>query len=139
MYVWPLIDWLIPTVIFGFLLLGEDTDHYYRFFFFTGDEIKTVDEIILEHVESGYDVYEIKYKPPRKLQTTFDSLFQDEEEELSSGGGVGGGWIDSAVRWLVRRITTSVKRELLMDGSSTTSVEQRYLAKDDTADRINSM
>jgi hypothetical protein len=108
------------------------------FLSFTGDEIKTVDEIILEHVESGYDVYEIKYKPPRKLQTTFDSLFQDEEEELSSGGA-GGGWIDSAVRWLVRRITTSVKRELLMDQSSSTSVEQRYLAKDDTADRVNSM
>jgi hypothetical protein len=119
-------------------LLGEDTYDFYRLLLYTGDEIKTVDEIILEHVESGYDVYEIKFKPPRKLQTTFDSLFQDEEEQLSSGGA-GGGWIDSAVRWLVRRITSSVQRELMMDQSSSTSVEQRYMAKDDTADRINSM
>jgi hypothetical protein len=104
----------------------------------TGDEIKTVDEIILERVASGYDVYEIKYKPPGKLQTPFGTILRDGDEETkSSAGGGDGGWFDSAVQWAVRRVTTSVNRALL-DQSLSPTVEQRYMAKDDTADRINS-
>jgi hypothetical protein len=107
----------------------------------TGDEIKTVDEIILERVASGYDVYEIKYKPPGKLQTPFGSILRDGDEEAQSsagdGGGSDGGWIDSAVQWAVRRVMKSVNRALL-DQSLSPTVEQRYMAKDDTADRINS-
>jgi hypothetical protein len=91
-------------------------------------------------VASGYDVYEIKYKPPGKLQTPFGTILRDGDEEGQAsavGGGGDGGWIDSAVQWAVRRVMKSVNRALL-DQSLSPTVEQRYMAKDDTADRINS-
>lgn len=103
------------------------------------DEIKTKDDVLLEFVDDGYDVFEIKYEPPPDKQN--NALFSLAGEAVGGGGGGNG-----IISWLVKSIVGEVKRELsssfTADGplSSSSSSSDRVMMKDDgdAADRIRS-
>ena len=106
------------------------------------DEIRTVDDVLVEYVDAGYNVYQVRYDPSGLESSPFGSL-------LPIGGGGGAtrstassdksmgeerGIIRGAVRWLVRNILPVIKdevtKELNIETSSTSKVQERYMIKD---------
>lgn len=103
------------------------------------DEIKTVDELLVDFVDQGYDVYEVEYEPP----SPFGSLIAGQR----GGGGASKGrttedrgLVGQAVSWLVRVIASELRDELLGSeiGRQTRMsppLQERYMAKNDDAER----
>ena len=91
------------------------------------DDIKTVDDILLNYVDLGYNVYEIKYSPPPPVPEGLAQL-------LPVGGvtGAGDSWVRKALRWVVGTVADEVRS--VMEEQS--SMSQRYMAKDDTSERV---
>lgn len=96
------------------------------------DEIKTVDDVLVEYVDSGANVYEVKYQPP--IETPFGRLVLGGAQAQSTDSD--SSWLRRGVRWIVRTIASEVQSEL--SGAMKTPVEQRYMASDETASRIKS-
>jgi ClpP class serine protease len=91
------------------------------------DEIKTVDDVIVDYISKGFNVFEVAYSPP--IETFFGKLVPARAKDGLMGMGV---------KWLVRTIAAEIKAELgSYDAAPTyqTPLEQRYVARDDTADR----
>ncbi|GAX11701.1 hypothetical protein FisN_7Lh071 [Fistulifera solaris] len=97
------------------------------------DEIKAVDDTIADFVKKGYNVFEIEYTPP--VETLFGRISPASAEKLNSTGG--DGLLTKGVTWLVRTVAREVTKEL---GGSFNDVplQNRYMMKDDRADRIRS-
>ncbi len=97
------------------------------------DEIKAVDDTIAEFVQKGYNVFEIEYTPP--VETLFGRISPASAEKLNSTGGAG--LLTKGVTWLVRTVVREVTKEL---GGSLNDVplQNRYMMRDDRADRIRS-
>lgn len=89
------------------------------------DEIKTADEVLIDFVDEGYNVYEVEYSPPQEIPQGLAQL-------LPSGRASAGqdSWLRSSIRWAVKTVADEVTAEL---GSS---VEKQYMARDDTSDRF---
>ena len=95
------------------------------------DAIQTVDDVILEYVQKGYEVLEVEYAPPSQtslLEGLLPGRAQSSRKQKSTGV------IASFVRWMVRMVSEEVSAELGLSSSST-PIEKRYMAKDDTAER----
>jgi signal peptide peptidase SppA len=108
------------------------------------DELGTADDVLLDFIDNGYNVYKVVYKPspvsgvgllaglPGGRSAT--STTSDDE---SIGGLLG--W-RSALRSVVRGIVSDVKvqivTELLSSMNDMNSIERRYMAQDNTADKI---
>lgn len=100
------------------------------------DEIATADDVLLEFVDNGYDVYEVAYNPTTE---GVGALLTG----LPSRGSVSDatGW-RGLLRSTVRSVVSSVKDEVMSELSSSfndvSSVERRYMAKDpsNAAERI---
>jgi ClpP class serine protease len=90
------------------------------------DDIKTVDDVLLNYVDLGYDVLEIKYSPPVEVPQGLAQLLPFGAEAGSSS------LPRRAVRWMVDAVADEVKAAI----DEKTSVQQRYMAKDDTSDRV---
>lgn len=110
------------------------------FFYMIGDEIKTVDDVVMDYIQAGHDVYEIKYKPP-SVGIGLGQLLQPMENSSSQETGP----LSSLVRWLVRTVASSVVSEMNESASLRGAVksmdkpiQERYMALDDTADRVRS-
>ncbi len=86
------------------------------------DEIKTVDDILLNYVALGYNVYDIKYSPPSPVPEGLAQLLPVGGDSLPR----------KALRWMVGAVADEVR--LAIDEKS--SVTQRYMAKDDTSERV---
>lgn len=98
-----------------------------------GDEIQTVDDLLLERIQEGCDVYEVRYKPPVLENSVVDRLLQPA---TSTGGG---GPIRSAIRWLVQLVATEIQAEMMnASQKDLTSPQSKYMAVDNTADQIRS-
>jgi ClpP class serine protease len=100
------------------------------------DELATVDDILLDFVEKGYDLYEVAYDPtPEELGLL--SLSRRNRADANKAGM--NGW-RGVLRSMVRGIVSDVKEEVLSELSTSmnemNSVEKRYMAMDDSADRI---
>jgi ClpP class serine protease len=97
------------------------------------DEIKTVDDVLLDYVDAGFNVLEVKYDPPPEVPNSLSFLFASDDNAPRVGGPT-----DSigrrAIRWLVRSFADEVKS--VVSESRSPSVEKRYMAKDDTSDRV---
>jgi len=91
------------------------------------DDIKAVDDVITDYVDQGYDVFEVDYTPPTETQL----------EGLGKllPAGESNGMIGRGIRWFVRTIASELKSELGAGMDLNDSVEKRYMAKDDSADR----
>ena len=115
------------------------------------DEIKTVDDVIMDFVNTGYNVYEVKYSPPPSV--AFPGLFGNDvdanindgndNDDLATTGGRGGGGLVSnlvqqSVRWLVQVLFKEIKRAAVLEdlNSSSFDSQQRYRAQDDIAQRV---
>jgi len=105
------------------------------------DEIATADDVLLGFVDQGYDVYEVAYEPSPEGAASF---LAGGLPGSGSGSGLaniaaGGGW-RGVFRSVVRGVVSDVKEEVMAELSSAASdmnaVERRYMAKDDSADRI---
>lgn len=98
------------------------------------DEIKTVDSVLTDFVDADYDVYEVSYEPPKELKFALPLGLGAE------AGGQDTGILGRGVRWLVRTAAAEVKAELggAANLDLNQSVEKRYMAVDDSADRVRS-
>jgi len=95
------------------------------------DDIKTVDDVLLEYVDNKFNVYEVKYDPPPEVPSTLSALFASDDEipRLGSRNDSIG---RHAIRWLVRSFAEEVKAVTTDYKSS----DQKYMAKDETKDRV---
>jgi ClpP class serine protease len=98
------------------------------------DEIKTVDDVLLEYVAGGYDVYEVEYSPP--VESPFGKLLLGTVSTQTEDSS----WLRSGVRWVVRTIASEVQAELSSSTGLQQSrpIEQRYMVQDDASSRIKS-
>ena len=97
------------------------------------DEIKTVDDVLLDFISEGCNVYQVKYSPPPEIPSGFEALFASGGQAPNAAGedaSVG----RKAIRWLVRSFAEEVKA--VSTSMDSTPVEQKYMARDDTRDRV---
>lgn len=103
------------------------------------DEIKTADDVLMEFVDQGFNVYDVQYAPPMNPTSSLASLLPATEASNSKQGILARG-----LRWLVRNVASEIKSELsdvsvdqLTKGiTSQSSIEKRYMMLDDSADNI---
>merc|ERR1712086_654947 len=97
------------------------------------DEIKTVDDVLLDYISEGCNVYQVKYAPPQEIPTGLAGLLASGDQRPNVAGGdnsIG----RQAIRWIVRSFAEEVKA---VTGSiDNTPLEQKYMAIDDTRDRV---
>jgi ClpP class serine protease len=106
------------------------------------DEIKTVDDVINEHILNGFDVYQVEYKPPID-ETRFAQLLGGDR---SSSSSFQTSLLEKPIRWIVRSVASVVQQEMQLwankynniNDSIDLPIERKYVAVDDTADRIHS-
>lgn len=100
------------------------------------DELRTVDDVLVDYVGEGYNVYQVRYKPEGLNASPLGSLLPIGQSDSNQGGLVRG-----SVRWLVRNIVPAIKDEIAkelnggfssVDSSSTSKVQERYMFKDPT-------
>merc|ERR1711971_48532 len=97
------------------------------------DEIKAVDDVLMEYIDEGWEVYEVEYTPPDELGLA---------SPLALPGGnnsKGRGRLSNGIRWLVRTLASEIRSELSNEGllqDNNFAVEKRYMAKDDQSDRV---
>jgi ClpP class serine protease len=94
------------------------------------DEIKTVDEVLIDFVDGGYNVYEVEYSPPKELPGRFSQLFPSSRTSSNQDS-----WLRRGIRWAIATVANEVTAELegLDLGSS---AEKRYMARDNTSDHV---
>lgn len=91
------------------------------------DEIKAVDDVILDYVQKGFEVLEVEYKPPAEsvIEAFAPGRLEQERKSL----------IGRLVQYVVRSVASEIKAELGAGLDATKNVEKRYMAVDDTAER----
>ena len=93
------------------------------------DELRTVDDVLVDYVGEGYNVYQVSYKPEGLNASPLGSLLPIGQSDSNQGGLVRG-----SVRWLVRNIVPAIKDEIakelnggcssVVDSSASTSKVQ---------------
>ena len=104
------------------------------------DEIKTVDDVLMEFVDGGYDVYSVKYDPaPEFGAGLLPGLpFGRQQESVSP--------LKGAVQWLIKTVAPMVAQEVMEElrvgdtakkfKSQESDENERYMMKDDVAEWI---
>ena len=87
------------------------------------DEIKTVDDVLSEYVDSGFNVFELKYSPPLDTSSLGSLL------PLGQSGKKGGGLIRSILRSFVETMVSVIEEEMSTELKAD-SLKDRYMAKD---------
>jgi ClpP class serine protease len=93
------------------------------------DEIKTVDDVVTEYIDAGYNVFDVKYEPPPE-KPEFASLIPVGVS--ASSGGI----VSRAARWLARTIAAEFKSEMENTLSASQRPDRKYMMKDDASERI---
>lgn len=102
------------------------------------DELRTVDDVLCEFVDEGYNVYSVTYDPTSNDVSPLAGLLPSTNVKSNSEGGV----IKGMTKWLVRNVSSAVKEELASELNSTPfvgkGVQERYMMKDpkNVADEI---
>jgi len=99
------------------------------------DEIKTVDDVLVDYVNDGFNVYQIKYDPTMSTESPLGALLPSTKSKSSNG------LLKSAARWIARSVVPAVQEEIskeLQSMSSSTNLANKYMVKDpnDSAERI---
>lgn len=91
------------------------------------DEIRTKDDVLVEYVDKGFNVFEVEYDPP----VEFSGGLLPIGAEAGNGGK--GGIGSSIVRWLTKSVVSAVKEELsLEDGlNSASKVSRKTMMRDE--------
>ena len=90
------------------------------------DEIKAVDDLILDYIQKGFEVLEVDFTPP--VETVFGTL-------SPARAGKGPGLLGSGFRWIVQSIASQVKDEIGNSILPLASKSSEIYAKDDSAER----
>jgi signal peptide peptidase SppA len=105
------------------------------------DEIKTKDELLLEYVHQGCDVFEVTYEPealePGRVLLPFGAATGTSRRNDSS-------WLRRSIRWVLRNVGEELKTEFgevltsLSTNRNTDGIAQQYKAMDpkDTVNRV---
>lgn len=93
------------------------------------DDIKTVDDILLDYIDNQYSVYKVKYDPPPEIPSSFAALFASSGDNFQGGRNSIG---RQAIRWLV----TSFVEEIGAVTGDYNSLDKKFMAKDETKDRV---
>lgn len=103
------------------------------------DEIKTKDELLLEYVHQGCDVFEVTYEPEPlesgRVLLPFGEASGSSRQNDSS-------WLRRSIRWVFRSVAEELKNEfgnaLSSSSANTDGMAQRYKAMDprDTVNRV---
>ncbi|KAL3803376.1 hypothetical protein HJC23_009340 [Cyclotella cryptica] len=98
------------------------------------DELATADDVLLEFVDSGYDVYEVAYNPPPEGLAALAGLPGTMANTNNGWKGV----LQSAVRSVVSEVKDEVISQLAASAKDGSSPEKRYMARDpsDAANRV---
>jgi len=101
------------------------------------DEIKTVDDVLLEYINDGWEVFEVKYSIPKGLGSKFG---------LGLGGKLGqrkagpfakiARLAQSGIGWLVQTVAADIRSEFVEGTDNPSSIEKRYIAKANQADYV---
>ncbi len=101
------------------------------------DELNTVDDVLVDYVNEGYNVYQVRYDPDPFPSSALSSLLpigQVNNGPLSRSSD--DGIVRGVVKWMVRSIIPVVSEEIRreMNGvgssSSTSQIKERYMIKD---------
>jgi ClpP class serine protease len=97
------------------------------------DEIKTADQLLMDYVDGGYDVYEVAYSPPDRAALALAGVPGTTSADGNSGV------FGTAVRWVVRTLVQEIKAELGTGlGQGQLSPEKKYMMLDDSSDYVRS-
>ncbi len=99
------------------------------------DELATADDVLLDFVDQGYDLYEVAYNPTPEGAGAF-SLPRSSSSADNAGMSGWRGVLKSVVRGVVSDVKEEIVSELSSSMNEMNSVERRYMMKDDSADRI---
>lgn len=96
-----------------------------------------MDDLLLNKINDGDDVYEVTYKPPQALEdSVLGRLLQPASTATNNGP------IRSAVRWMVQTVFSEVQSEILTSTGRMDPlrqpIENRYMVVDETSDRVRS-
>ena len=96
------------------------------------DEIRTVDDVLLDYIDNDYNVYQVKYDPPPDIPTPLAAFLASEDgsPRADSDNSMG----RRAIRWLVQTLAEEVKAVASVETNA--PLEKKYMAKDDTMDRV---
>jgi signal peptide peptidase SppA len=99
------------------------------------DEIKTVDDVLVDYVNSGFNVYQVKYDPAMSTENPLGGLLPSTQGKSNKG------LLKSAAKWLARSVLPIMQEEIskeMQSMSSTSNVTKKYMIKDpnDSAERI---
>lgn len=91
------------------------------------DEIRTKDDVILDYVDTGFEVFDVAYEPPLPSTSPLSALGVNVSEDGRRKKGI--------LNWLVRSFVKEVKTELLGDEDFSFSDKDSYRSKR-SSDRI---
>ncbi len=102
------------------------------------DELNTVDDVLVDYVGKGYNVYQVQYDPLGSIESPLGNLlpFGESNSQPSSSSNNDIGIVRNTVKWLVRSIIPivgeEIKKEINQVGSnsSTSQVKEKYMVKD---------
>lgn len=94
------------------------------------DEIKTVDDVLLEYVSSGFNVFEVRYSPPVNSPSLGSLL------PVGQAGKRDQGLMKGILRWVIKAINEIIVEEI-DTGLGTGTVKDGYLMKDPAGTKEN--
>lgn len=104
------------------------------------DEIKTVDDVLMDFMKDEWEVYEVRYTPPKKKE----GLLNSSEGTANSGrrkasfsllGGLKG-LVRSSTTWFVGMVASEIRSGLAEETFQSNSTHNQYMAKYDGAHSI---
>jgi ClpP class serine protease len=101
------------------------------------DKIQTVDDVLVNHVSNGHNVYQIEYKPPIEDNTVLGRFLSPATTNAENANE---NLLQQPIKWLIRTVADAIKDEVYstMSKGIETPIEKLYMMKDDTATRIRS-
>lgn len=96
------------------------------------DDIKTVDDVILQYIDKGFNVFKVRYDPAPEIPSSLKALFASSSNEIIAQGESSHSLGSKFIRWLVR----SFADELKAVTAEYSSPEREFMLKDDTMDRV---
>jgi ClpP class serine protease len=114
------------------------------------DELNTVDDVLVDDVDVGHNVYQVCYDPNDVPVSPLSSLLPGTctctSNDVSATDANEAGFVQGAVRWLVRNINPTLKDEISKEfgvsstanaASSTSQVQERYMFRDPSSASTN--
>lgn len=101
------------------------------------DELRTVDDVLCEYVNKGYNVYEVSYDPTSSGSPLGGLLpIGATERKASNSNQV----VRRMVKWLARNVISAVEEEISAEfqSKSSNNVKERFMARD-PKDSVNSI